>query len=440
MALPWLRSWRTRLIALTLTFAVLPAVVVGMLAFNTFDRSSRTSTLQSLEGIARTKADAIDEFIVTRRKDAERMANVLAPRLVELNRTRAASVPSAPDDTDQPQPQPLLDGDKPAPPMPPVPGDPGVTPPDDVGGVAERRAHAALRDVLGLLLGDQGTFEELLLIRPDGVVEASTFSEHEGKTAVGIDYYERGRGATYVQPPFVSPITKELTMVIATPIRNGAGLDIGVLAARLNLKRFFQALHDYTGLGNSGETIVVSRKDGALAFMAPTRHDGEAALRQAARGFGVYRAAEGQTGYGEATDYRGADVFAAWRPIPSLGWGLVTKIDRDEALSDLYDTRTDLVITTGIVVLMAIVVSLLLATSFMRPLRQLRVAADRISKGDLDVEIDINSRDEVGELADSFQRMIAAIKFFRETASGAEPSEPDLRLDTSGDAEPSDES
>ena len=35
-------------------------------------------------------------------------------------------------------------------------------------------------------------------------------------------------------------------------------------------------------------------------------------------------------------------------------------------------------------------------------------------QSDLDVQIDISSRDEIGQLADSFERMVAAITFFRE--------------------------
>jgi nitrogen fixation/metabolism regulation signal transduction histidine kinase len=56
------------------------------------------------------------------------------------------------------------------------------------------------------------------------------------------------------------------------------------------------------------------------------------------------------------------------------------------------------------------------ARAFVAPLRQLQAATERISRGDLDVSVDIRSRDEIGDLADSFERMVAAIKFFREHA------------------------
>jgi nitrogen fixation/metabolism regulation signal transduction histidine kinase len=67
----------------------------------------------------------------------------------------------------------------------------------------------------------------------------------------------------------------------------------------------------------------------------------------------------------------------------------------------------------------------LAAEALVRPLRHLKYAAERISRGDLGVELSIRSRDEIGELATSFERMIAAIKFFREQ-SHSQPDSDDM--------------
>ncbi len=44
------------------------------------------------------------------------------------------------------------------------------------------------------------------------------------------------------------------------------------------------------------------------------------------------------------------------------------------------------------------------------PVRQLVEAADRISMGEMDVAVEIRSRDEIGELADSMERMRVSLK------------------------------
>jgi nitrogen fixation/metabolism regulation signal transduction histidine kinase len=241
-----------------------------------------------------------------------------------------------------------------------------------------------------------------------------------------------------VQPVFQSPITKELTMVISTPIRDEKSTELGVLAARLNLKRFFQLINDATGLGESGETVVSKKIEHEIKFMAPTRHDADAALARTVspnsdHARSLQEASLGNSGAGTQDDYRGVHVYAAWQHVPSLEWGLLVKIDQREALSPLREARNRILLATVFVVVLALAASLLVARTLVEPLRKLKAATDRISRGDLDVQLDIRSGDEIGELADSFERMIAAIKYFRERRmepdedTEGESSEPTLK-------------
>ena len=47
----------------------------------------------------------------------------------------------------------------------------------------------------------------------------------------------------------------------------------------------------------------------------------------------MQKAVQGQRGYGEAIDYRGEPVIAAWSYLPSYRWGMVVKQDIDEAFA-----------------------------------------------------------------------------------------------------------
>ena len=73
--------------------------------------------------------------------------------------------------------------------------------------------------------------------------------------------------------------------------------------------------------------------------------------------------------------------------------------------------------------LLALAASFQVSRLFVRPLKELQAATERISRGDFNVALDIRSRDEIGELADSFDRMVAAIKFFREHSRSVEDEE-----------------
>ncbi len=58
-----------------------------------------------------------------------------------------------------------------------------------------------------------------------------------------------------------------------------------------------------------------------------------------------------------------------------------------------------------VVIVLALLLGFILARSLTRPLRQLTAATRRVAAGDLAFKVDVGSRDELGELADSFNIM-----------------------------------
>jgi sigma-B regulation protein RsbU (phosphoserine phosphatase) len=72
----------------------------------------------------------------------------------------------------------------------------------------------------------------------------------------------------------------------------------------------------------------------------------------------------------------------------------------------------------SLAVLMAVALSVFVARSVSEPLRELRSSMDRIRKGNLDVNIPVVSSDEIGTMAEGFNRMVAGLRerdFIRDT-------------------------
>ena len=81
-----------------------------------------------------------------------------------------------------------------------------------------------------------------------------------------------------------------------------------------------------------------------VVYLNPLRHDPNAALKRNISigeeiGGPMQEAVQGRNGAGQLIDYRGKKVIAAWRYIPSLDWGMVAKIDTDEAFADVTNLR-----------------------------------------------------------------------------------------------------
>ena len=62
---------------------------------------------------------------------------------------------------------------------------------------------------------------------------------------------------------------------------------------------------------------------------------------------------------------------------------------------------------------LGIVVSYQLSRAILIPVDHLREVAESVSLGNLDIAVRRYSEDEIGDLADSFSRMVTAVKFFR---------------------------
>lgn len=65
----------------------------------------------------------------------------------------------------------------------------------------------------------------------------------------------------------------------------------------------------------------------------------------------------------------------------------------------------------GIAILLAAIIIGIFSLTIIRDIKKLNASAEAISKGSIDVVVDIKRKDEIGELADSFSRMIASLKF-----------------------------
>ena len=72
----------------------------------------------------------------------------------------------------------------------------------------------------------------------------------------------------------------------------------------------------------------------------------------------------------------------------------------------------------GLLVCASLALAFWLADRIVRPLRQLMATTARIAKGDLDAEVEVTSRDEVGQLAAEYNRMAEALRILRRSEMG----------------------
>ena len=127
-------------------------------------------------------------------------------------------------------------------------------------------------------------------------------------------------------------------------------------------------------------------------------------------------ALRGQSGVMAIEDYRGVDALMAYGPIDldSLRWAVIAKIDRQEAMAPLAAYTRRALAVGGALALLASVIAMFMAAALTRPIGALVGAARRVSKGTLDVQVDVAPDDEYRELGEAFNEMVRSLRASRE--------------------------
>jgi len=269
------------------------------------------------------------------------------------------------------------------------------------------------RSLLQRYLDHYNAYDEIFIVSASsGKVEISTDLAHEGldkKTDLYFTEPVRTQHS-YIKDIYHSETVRGPAMAFSTPIfclaNDGKHL-IGVLIARINLEQsLYSLLQERTGMGETGETLIVNKNGVALNDL---RWHEDAALELKISAEPAARGAAGETGIVETGDYRGEQVLAAYTHIPQTGWGFVAKRDMVEVYAPIRAMLRGMVFAATAVILFVIVVSILLARGISRPIMGIQDVAHRFAAGDREVRCSVEGSDEVAALGVEFNEMVAAL-------------------------------
>jgi signal transduction histidine kinase len=247
-------------------------------------------------------------------------------------------------------------------------------------------------------------FKDLFLYDRSGRVMAASQSDLIGRVVNRQPYFDPSLKGVYLQPPFYALGNGELTMVFSYPVVGSGNQIIGVLAGRLESSTLGQIMAEQAGLGNTGETYLVSADNNYL--LTPSRFEGYP-LNNAYHSEGIDKALQGSNGVGVYGSYRASSkaVIGVYRWIPGLQAALLAEIEEGEALSAAAQVLTSSVIVTALAALIAVVIGFVRISQISAPIGTLTQVATRIAAGDLTQRAVLRERNEIGLLAASFNGM-----------------------------------
>jgi sigma-B regulation protein RsbU (phosphoserine phosphatase) len=127
------------------------------------------------------------------------------------------------------------------------------------------------------------------------------------------------------------------------------------------------------------------------------------------------------------------DRWMVYLPVSSSGWSLGVLFPQDELMEDIFQLNRIVLFLSLAGFLLILVVIVLISGTITRPLRALSNATEQVAQGNLGIVLpSVGTKDEVGRLAESFQKMVSSlrqyIKELTETTAAKERIESELKI------------
>ncbi len=307
----------------------------------------------------------------------------------------------------------------------------------DVEGRARQLAQTAALIRWGQLSPDEARGALELLRRQARADRASLYGAGDQPTAVvgATDDAPRppplerarkeGVGAVVFSPPFPSARGKSIAGAMA--------VDGGVVALELPVSTEAQRLDEVRGdqaatltlVDDSGGTIAAAAAPSQPAA-PPTRavladalagKDGHARRFVDPPGQNASNSQTAQVGQNGPTVPVGPNgpraTIAAFAPVGGLGWSVIVEEDAERAFAAPRAMRRLTLLWAGGASLLALALAFLFARRITRALERLAEGARSLGRGQLDARVEVASRDEVGALATTFNKMGAELQASR---------------------------
>jgi len=228
---------------------------------------------------------------------------------------------------------------------------------------------------------------------------------------------------------------------IASPIYDGNKMT-GVLIFQLPMDKIMDVMNfhqewEKSGMGKTGETFLVGqdlKMKSISRFLVETPEEYFKSLDKSDMPLDVIQKiknlktnvglqenktkagldiARGISGNEIYLDYRHVNVISSYKPlqIEDVKWGIVSKIDEEEAFGAVSLLKTNLFLISFFVFVLIGFFTLLLSKVIIKPIAAIvhRIEDIANGEGDLTKRLTVTSKDELGDLADWFNKFLVKI-------------------------------
>ncbi|WP_206457786.1 methyl-accepting chemotaxis protein [Anaerovorax sp. IOR16] len=237
-------------------------------------------------------------------------------------------------------------------------------------------------------------------------------TKRETTNIANREYFQSAmNGQMAASDVIISNATGELVIIYAAPVYKN-GQTIGVFYGRKDGQTLSdivsQVSYRETGyaymVNDQGTTIGHKNKDLVLSQDNDIEN---AKTDQSLKALGELTESmiKRESGSGEYT-YNGINKIVGFAPIEGSPWIVAVGVETSEILKEINAIKFLLIIFSFIAIIVGAVITYFVSDKITKPIKKVTVVAQEIANGNFDVELSINSKDEVGQLANAFNLTI----------------------------------
>lgn len=257
-------------------------------------------------------------------------------------------------------------------------------------------------------IGKTGEVDFITVTDHQGIVIARTHASNTGDSITNIYAVRQALNGQTASTLESSPATP-LSIRTCVPVKNNAGLVVGTLSISKDGAR--SELVDKTKQRYDVEATIFS-KDTRIA--TTVMKDGQRIIGTKGNTDVVETVLKSKSTFAGLTDVNGIPYIANYKPILNPQGEVMGMLFAGKSLAPYYAERNQQIFFTAAAALIILVICLLIAyslsRSICRPLQRMTAIVATVAAGDLSKQVFVDSQDEFGQLANSFNVMLAELK------------------------------
>jgi len=290
----------------------------------------------------------------------------------------------------------------------------------------------------------KANYQSVAICRDGRIVLSSSAPDVGADVSFRAYFTEAMKGTPIITEPSISTTTNKPALFMSAPIRDANQQVLAVIRSRLDLYGIWDFVEQAAAQSVPGTVAMLLDHDGIRIAHSATRNNREGVVKDllyravaplvpaatqaivAEKRFGnfttdhvdvlplpevasAFRATQATT-FESSADNSAVRHESAVVPLQHKPWHLVLQAPEPSFTSAALRMTQVSAAAAVAFGLLAILAALVIARGITTPLTQLSDVADRISLGELNAKIQINRKDEIGDLAEALRRMQVSLQ------------------------------